>query len=337
MVVPPAQRFAAVKFRRFGRLGWQVSELGFGAWPLGGGWGAQSDVDSLSALARFMELGGNFIDTAQVYGDGRSEQLIASALQRRSGADPIYVATKIPPAPGLWPPSPYDRIEDRYGAAYLQQRLERSLRALRTDCIDLVQLHTWTRAWNRNPLALEVLEKFRREGKLRAIGISTPEHDQNSLVELMRLGRLDAVQLIYNIFDQEPQAELLPTAAQHAVAVIVRVALDEGALTEKFGTHTRFADGDFRLQYFAGDRVERTAGRVARIREAIAGEEPDLAVAALKFALKPEAVSVVIPGMRNPAQVQANLAVSALPPLADSVEQRLRQHQWRRGDWYKGK
>jgi aryl-alcohol dehydrogenase-like predicted oxidoreductase len=326
-----------VNNRRFGRLGWQVSELGFGAWALGGGWGAQSDADSASALARFMELGGNLIDTAQVYGDGRSEQVIAAALKRRSGTAPVYVATKIPPAPGLWPPSPYDRIEVRYGASYLRERMERSLHALQTDCIDLVQLHTWTRAWNRDPVALDALEQFRREGKLRAIGISTPEHDQNALVDLMRAGRLDAVQLIYNIFEQEAQAELLPAALQHQVAVIVRVALDEGALTGKFSAATRFAAGDFRQQYFAGDRLERTVRRVARLCEDIGVAQQDLPAVALKFALKPAAVSTVIPGMRNAAQVEANLAVSSQGTLSDELEQQLRAHQWRRADWYKGK
>ncbi len=182
-----------------------------------------------------------------------------------------------------------------------------------------------------------MLEQLRREGKLRAIGISTPEHDQNALVEPMRAGRLDAVQLIYNIFEQEAQAELLPAAAQHQVAVIVRVALDEGALTGKFGAGTLFAAGDFRQQYFAGDRLERTVQRVGRLQQTVGTAEPDLATAALKFALKPRAVSVVIPGMRNVSQVEANLRISGQAPLSDELEQDLRPHQWRRADWYKGK
>jgi aryl-alcohol dehydrogenase-like predicted oxidoreductase len=326
-----------MQYRRFGRIGWQVSGMGFGAWALGGGWGEQSESDSVAALHRFLELGGNFIDTAQVYGDGRSERLIATALRSRSGHNPIYVATKIPPAPGPWPPEPYDRLEERFSERYLRERLERSLRDLRTDCIDLVQLHTWTRAWNCHPTAFEVLQAMQREGKLRAIGVSTPEQDQNAPVALMHAGLLDAVQLIYNIFDQEAQAELLPVALEHDVGVIVRVALDEGALTGKFTVDTQFADDDFRNRYFAGDRLERTVRRVARINEAVGAEEANLATAALKFALKPQAVSVVIPGMRNVAQVDANLAVGNQAPLSDALERRLRAHQWRRADWYKGK
>lgn len=327
-----------MKHRTFGRLGWEVSEIGFGAWAIGGSWGTQRDEDSIAALHRALDLGCNFIDTAQGYGNGRSERLISQALKDRKGDQRIYVATKIPPtAQGNWPPSPYDRIDERYPEAYLRERLERSLRDLQTDCIDLLQLHTWTRAWNRDPAALETLRKFHKEGKIRGIGISTPEHDQNSLVQLMRDGWLDAVQVIYNVFDQEPAAELLPTAREKDVAVIVRCAFDESALTGKLSASTKWEEGDFRNQYFAGDRLERTVKRVAKVKEAIGAAEPDVAAAALKFALKPAAVSTVIPGIRNVRQAEMNLAVSDQPPLSDEVERKLRDHNWRRGIWYSGK
>ena len=132
-----------------------------------------------------------------------------------------------------------------------------------------MQLHTWTRAWNRDPVPLEHLRKFQKEGKLRAIGISTPEHDQNSLIDLMRNGWLDSVQVIYNIFEQEPQAEFFPAAKENNVGVIVRVAFDESSLTGKLKADTKFADGDFRNNYFAGDRLARTVGRVEKIRQTI--------------------------------------------------------------------
>jgi aryl-alcohol dehydrogenase-like predicted oxidoreductase len=263
-----------MQYRTFGRLNWKVSSIGFGAWAIGGSWGPQSQDDSVKALHTALDLGCNFIDTAQVYGDGRSERVIAQALEERKRSHPgerIYVATKIPPSPdGEWPPSPYDSIDDRYSESYLRTRLERSLRDLKTDCIDLVQLHSWTRAWNRQPRALETLRKFQKEGKLLGIGVSTPEHDQNSLVDLMAHGWLDAVQVIYNIFEQEPQAEFFP-------------------------------------------------------------------VAALKFALKPQAVSTVIAGIRNPDQARQNCAVSDMPPLSNELETKLRKHNWRRAFWYGGK
>jgi aryl-alcohol dehydrogenase-like predicted oxidoreductase len=325
-----------MKYRTFGRLGWKVSEIGFGAWAIGGSWGTQNDADSIAALNRALDLGCNFIDTAQGYGNGRSERTIAQVLKQRRG-ERIYVATKIPPAPGSWPPTPYDRVEDRFSEPYLRERLERSLRDLQTDCIDIVQLHTWTRSWNAQPTALETLRKFQNEGKLRGIGISTPEHDQNSLIDLMRNGWLDSVQVIYNIFEQEPQAEFFPAAAEHRVGVIVRVPFDESALTGKLSTATRWEEGDFRNSYFAGDRLERTVKRVAKVKESIGTAEADLATAALKFALKPAAVSTVIPGIRNVRQAEMNLAVSDQPPMSDDLEQKLRPHNWRRAFWYGGK
>src|SRR4051812_21308809 len=257
-----------MKYRTFGRLGWKVSEIGFGAWAIGGSWGPQSETDSLAALNRALDLGCNFIDTAQGYGDGKSERIIADVLRSRragSGSEKIYVATKFPPtAEGAWPPSPYDRPEERYSEKYLAERLERSLRDLQTDCIDLVQLHTWTRAWNADPKPLEILRKFQKQGKLRGIGISTPEHDQNSFIDLMRAGWLDSVQVIYNIFEQEPQAEFLPAAQANNVGVIVRVPFDESALTGKLTRETKFAEGDFRNNYFAGHRLEATVKRVGK-------------------------------------------------------------------------
>ena len=204
-----------MRYRTLGKTNWKVSEIGFGAWAIGGGWGPQSEDESVAALNRALDLGCNFIDTAQGYGNGRSEQIIGRVLQSRGGSkrDKIYVATKIPPTtPGAWPPSPYDEAEERFPENYLRDRVERSLRDLQTDALDLLQLHTWTRAWTRDPKPLEVLRKLKQEGKIRAIGISTPEHDQNSLVDLMRGGWLDAVQVIYNIFEQEPQAEFFPIA-----------------------------------------------------------------------------------------------------------------------------
>ena len=325
-----------MQYRTFGRLGWKVSDIGFGAWAIGGSWGQQSDGDSLAALRTALDLGCNFIDTAQVYGDGRSERLIGQVLRERKG-EKVYVATKIPPAPGEWPPSPYDKVEERYPEKYLRERVERSLRDLQTDSLDLLQLHTWTRAWNRKPAALEILRKLQKEGKLQGIGISTPEQDQNSLIDLMRGGWLDAVQVIYNIFDQEPQAEFFPAALENKVGVIVRVALDESALAGKLTAQTKFGEDDFRSRYFAGDRLERTIARVKKVEQTVGGQEKDLATAALKFALKPAAVSTVIPGIRNVRQAQLNCAVSDGAPMSDELEKKLRVHNWRRGVWYGGK
>lgn len=327
-----------MNYRIFGKLGWNVSEIGFGAWAIGGNaWGPQDDGDSVGALHTALDLGCNFIDTAQGYGEGHSERLIGQVLRERGG-DKVYVATKIPPAPPRhWPSAWHEKVEERYPEKYLRERVEMSLRNLQTDCLDLLQLHTWTRAWNRNPRALETLRALRDEGKIRGIGISSPEPDQNSLIDLMRGGWLDAVQIIYNIFEQGPAAELLPVAEEHKVGVIVRVVFDEGVLAGKYTKDTRFSEGDFRKSYFAGDRLERAVARVEKIRAEVGTAEPDLATAALKFALKPSAVSTVIPGIRNEEQARRNCAASGLAPMSDELEARLREHAWERGFWYSGK
>jgi len=325
-----------MKYRSFGKHNVSVSEVGFGAWAIGGSWGPQSDDDSLAALHRALDLGVNFIDTAAGYGDGRSEKLIAQALADRKG-EPIFIATKTHPTPGPWPPSPYCRADERYPEDYLRTSVEERLRNLRVERLDLLQLHTWTRAWNDDPVPLALLRRMQQEGKLRLIGVSTPEQDQNCVIQLMRDGMVDAVQVIYNIFEQEPAAQLLPVARETGTGIIVRVPFDESGLTGKLTLDTRFADDDFRRNYFAGDRLARTVARVDRIKADLAGTPHTLPQAALQFALAPDAVSTVIPGVRTVAQAQANCTVSDAPAMDAPLLAKLRTHHWRRAFWYSGK
>ncbi len=312
-----------------------VSEIGFGAWAIGGSWGPQAESDSVAALNRALDQGVNLIDTAAGYGEGKSERIVAGVLKGRR--DKVIVATKTPPAAGAWPPSPYCKAQARYSEAYLRSNIEERLRNLGTDHIDLLQLHTWTRAWNRNPEPFQVLRKLREEGKIRFVGVSTPEQDQNSVIDLMKGGWVDVVQVIYNLFEQEPAAELLPTAAETGTGIIVRVVFDEGSLTGKWTKDTRFAEGDFRGRYFEGDRLGRTLARVARISADIEGSGFSLPQAAIKFALAHDAVSTVIPGMRSVSQADANCSVSDLPPMSPALAEKLRAHNWHRGVWYSGK
>ncbi|MGD0464430.1 MAG: aldo/keto reductase [Tepidisphaeraceae bacterium] len=325
-----------MKYRKFGPLGWDVSEIGFGAWAIGGNWGKQDDADSLQALHKSLDLGVNFIDTAAGYGDGRSERLIGKVLRERGGRK-IYVATKTPPADGKWPPFPRERWEDRYSEKYLRENVHTRLKNLGVDCLDILQLHTWTRAWNDDPKPLEILRKMQKEGKLRSIGISTPEHDQNCVVDLMRGGWVDVVQVIYNIFEQEPAAQILPVAKEKGVGIIVRVAFDEGSLTGRFSRTTVFEADDFRRNYFAGDRLARAVDRAEKIKSEIAGSAYTMPQAALKFVLAEEAVGTVIAGIRNANQAQMNCTVSELPDMPLELQKRLWEHNWRRAFWYAGK
>lgn len=325
--------------RSLGAHGPLVSEIGFGAWAIGGGWGEKDDAASLAALNEAIDRGVNFIDTAQGYGNGHSERLIGQVIKDRS--EEIFVATKTPPDSGPWPPSPYCRWQDRYSAAYLRDNVHQRLTALGTERLDLLQLHTWTRAWNDDPQPLLVLRQMRDEGKIGLIGVSTPEQDQSCVIQLMRDGLIDVVQVIFNLFDQEPAAQLLPVAAETGTGVIVRVSLDEGALTGKYGPDHTFPEDDFRHQYFAGDRMARTAARVEKIREDLKtfglDEQYSLADLALKFVLSREEVSTVIAGMRTIDQVQMNTRTSKLKDLPEDLLIQLRRHQWNRGVWYSGK
>jgi len=324
-----------MKYRKFGKTGIDVSVIGFGGWALGSHWGMQRETDSIQALNKAIALGINFIDTAIAYGDGKSEQIIGKVLRDRS--EEIFIASKIPPQPGPWPPSPYCHAEERYPEKYLRDSIDFSLKNLQCDVIDVMQLHTWTRAWNRDPFPLQVLRELQKEGKVRFIGVSTPEHDQNALIDLMKNGWVDAVQVIYNIFEQEPAAEFLPVAQENGIGVIVRMPFDEGVLTGKYTKDHQFPADDFRTRYFAGDRLERAVARTGKIQKDIEGSGYALPQAAIKFSCHHPAVSTVIGGIRNEDQAQKNAEVAGLPDLNPDLIRKLQKHAWLRAFWYAGK
>ena len=152
---------AIMKFRYLGKTALKVSEIGFGAWAIGSSWGQQKDVDSKKALHTAIDKGINFIDTALSYGNGRSERIIGEVIKDRR--KDVIVATKIPPVAGYWPPSPYCKAEERFPENYIRKTIDKCRKNLGTDCIDILQLHTWTRAWNRNPMPLDVLNKLKSD------------------------------------------------------------------------------------------------------------------------------------------------------------------------------
>lgn len=324
-----------MKYRKLGKNGPEVSEIGFGAWAIGGSWGEQKESDSIEALKTALDMGVNFIDTAAGYGNGKSERIIGEFLKSRSEA--ITVCTKTPPAPGKWPPTPWCSIHERYPESYLRENVEQRLKNLQTESLDVLLLHTWTRAWNDQPAALEILQKMKSEGLIKQVGISTPEHDQNCVIQLMRDGMIDVVQVIYNIFEQEPAAQILPVAGETGTGIIVRVAFDEGVLTGKYKGDETFPMGDFRRNYYAGDRLQRGVDRTEKIREEFQGDPSSMPELALKFAIAPKEVSTVIPGIRNKNQALQNTKVSDLPELTDETLLRLREHAWNRAFWYGGK
>lgn len=322
-----------MKYRKFGATNWDVSEVSFGAWALGGGaWGTQDDADSIAALNRALELGVNLIDTAAGYGNGRSEKVIAQVVKNRR--DKLYLVTKTPPLPGNWPPQPAEHVEDRYPESHIRANVEERLKFLGTDYLDVLLLHVWSRAWNRNPAPLAVLEKLKKEGKIRAFGISTPDHDQDQFNALLVDRQIEVIQIVYNIFEQQPAAEALPLALENGVAVMGRLVFDEGSLTGKLTKETKFEKGDFRNGYFRGDRLIDTVNRVEKVKEDLVGSNYTMAQAAIKFALAHPAMSTVIPGMRNVAQAEANVSVSELPDMSPALVEKLHKHIWCRGNWH---
>lgn len=324
-----------MNYRKLGNKGPEVSEIGFGAWAIGGSWGAQNESDSLEALETAINRGVNFIDTAAVYGNGKSERIIGEFLKSRS--ESVFVCTKTPPLPGKWPPSPWCKINERYPEKYLRENVEERLKNLQSDSLDVLLLHTWTRAWNDNPTALEILQKMKAEGLIKQVGISTPEHDQNCVIQLMRDGLIDVAQVIYNIFEQEAAAQILPVAGECGTGIIIRVAFDEGVLTGKYKGDETFAMGDFRRNYYAGDRLKRGVDRTRKIMDEFGDNPLSMPELALKFTTAPKEVSCVIPGIRNSKQALQNTKISELPDLDEKALIKLRDHAWNRAFWYGGK
>ncbi len=316
-----------MKLRALGRTGIEVSDIGYGAWGIGGKmWLGGNDDESVAALRRALELGLNFIDTALVYGDGHSEQLVGEIT--RTAPSPVYIATKVPPKNRLWPARPGIPIAEAFPYEHIIQSTEESLRNLKREQIDLQQLHVWNPEWIGDNDWRRAFEDLKRSGKVRAVGVSINAHQPDSALELIRTGLIDAVQVIYNIFDPSPEPFLFPLAMEKNIGVLARVPLDEGALTGTITEQTQFEPGDFRERYFRGDRKKQVAEHVAALQRDLEGVPGSLAEIALRFCLSDYAVSTVIPGMRRVRTVEENCAVSDAGPLDLDTLAILRRHAW---------
>lgn len=314
-----------MQYRTLGRTGLQVSEIGYGGWGLGKAmWKGGSDEGSLQALHRAIDLGLNFIDTALAYGNGHSEELVGRVARERS--ETLYVATKVPPKNEKWPSQ--GTLDEVFPADHIVQSTEQSLSNLGFERIDLQQLHVWDPSWLAREEWYEALDQLRAEGKIRYFGVSVNDHQPGSAVGLVRSGKVDTVQVIYNIFDQSPEDELFVACRQENVGVIARVPFDEGALTGKITPDTEFPKGDWRRLYFKGDRKQEVHARVEELRQLLNGEVGTLPELALRFCLHHPAVSTVIPGMRSVQHVEENIAVSSRPKLSDRVLSSLRRSRW---------
>lgn len=314
-----------MNYRTFGRAGWRVGDIGYGMWGMAG-WTGSSDEESLASLQTAVDAGCNFFDTAWNYGAGHSETLLGG-LVRQNADKKLYLATKIPPKTFNYPARPTDAIAESYPPEHIEEYVHKSLENLGTQSIDLLQLHTWNDLWLEDERWHRKLEDLRSQRLVSAIGISLNRWEPWNGVKAVRSGLIDSVQVVYNIFDQNPEDELFPACAEMNVAVIARVPLDEGSLTGALTPETTFPEGDWRNTYFKPENLNPTLERIEKLKETLP-EGMTLAEMALRFVLSDSRVSTAIPGMRKRRNVEANAAASDKGALSQELLDELRNHRW---------
>lgn len=320
-----------MNYRRLGKTNLEVSEIGYGAWGIGGKqWLGSTDDESVRALRRAIDRGLNFIDTALAYGDGHSEQLTGRVV-KESGAK-VFIATKVPPKNQLWPARPGIGIDQVFPYDYILSCTEQSLRNLAVETIDVQQLHVWNPEWIDRDEWRRALEDLKKSGKVRYVGISINDHQPDSALEIIRTGLIDTVQVIYNVFDQTPEKNLFPLCQERKIGVLARVPLDEGSLAGTITADSQFEKDEFRAFYFRGDRKKQVVEHVDALRKDLAagGVASPLPEIALRFCISHPAVSTVIPGMRRVTSVESNMRVSELGALDEAALAILRRHAWDR-------
>lgn len=312
-----------MKYRELGHTGWKVSEVSFGAWAIGGAWGQVDDNESIAALHKAIDLGVNFIDTADVYGDGRSEQLIAKVLKERS--EEVHVATKA--GRRLNP-----HVADGYNAENLTRFIERSLKMLDTDCLDLVQLHCPPTEVFYRPEVFGALDDLVAAGKIRYYGVSVEKVEE--ALKAIEYPNVQTVQIIFNMFRLRPSELFFQEAQRRHVGILARVPLASGLLTGKMTSQTTFAADDHRRfnrygqsfdrgETFSGVDYDAGLGAVEELKKLVPAGAT-MAQFALRWILMFDAVSCVIPGAKRPSQAEDNVRAADLPPLSPETMQKVR-------------
>lgn len=314
-----------MKYRRFGRTGWEISEVGYGMWGMGD-WSGSDDRESMVSLQRSVDLGCNFFDTAWAYGNGHSERLLGQLL-RDNPEKRLYTATKIPPKNLKWPSRREYNLDDCYPPDHIEKYVNRSLKNLEVDTIDLIQFHTWEDSWSIDERWSKKMEDLSKQGLINAVGVSMNRWEPWNGIETVRSGLIDAVQVIYNLFDQNPEDQLLPACQEMDVAVIARVPFDEGTLTGKLTLESKWLEGDWRNSYFVPENLKASVERAEELKKLLP-EGMSLPDMAMRFILSNPTISTVIPGMRKLAHVKSNLACSHAGPLDPELIASLRKHRW---------
>lgn len=316
-----------MQYRTFGRTGWQVSEIGYGMWGMGG-WKGSDDTQSEKSLDLAVEQGVTFFDTAWGYGEGHSERLLGRLLRRYPNTK-LFTASKIPPHNFRWPAKPEYTLEESYPASHIKKYTEKTLANLGMEQIDLMQFHTWDDGWADGEEWQRAVEDLKKEGKVAAMGISMNRWEPENGMRALKTGLIDAVQVIYNIFDQAPEDVLFPYCREHGIAVIARVPFDEGTLTGNITRDTVFPEGDWRGTYFVPENLNASADRADLLRPLVPAGMT-MAEMALRFILENNDVATIIPGMRKPRNVLANTATSDGRGLPADLMKTLKKHRWDR-------
>lgn len=316
-----------MQFRRFGRTNWKVSEIGYGMWGMAG-WKGSDDEQSLESLQEAVDLGCNFFDTALAYGEGHSEELLGE-LVRANPDKTLYTASKIPPKNRAWPSKRHFTLDDVFPPQYIDESVHKTLENTGLEQIDLMQFHVWEDSWVDDDRWFAKMDELRRQGLIRAIGISMNRWEPWNGIRTVKSGLIDAVQVIYNIFDQNPEDELFPACKEMDVAVIARVPFDEGTLTGNLTKDSTWPEGDWRNTYFVPENLIPSVERADELKK-IVPNGMDLPEMALRFILANDTVSTIIPGMRKLHHVRANMAASDKGSVDDALLSQLREHRWER-------
>ena len=316
-----------MQYRQFGRTGWTVSDIGYGLWGMSG-WSGSDDKQSLASLQRAVDAGCTFFDSAWGYGEGKSDQFLGQVLAANSGKQ-LYAASKVPPKNLKWPALPTSNYSEVFPPEHVFQYADLIRSRLGTDSIDLLQFHVWQDEWADEPDFRNTVERLKRDGIIRAFGLSLNRWEPENGIKAVRTGLVDAVQVIYNIFDQAPDDELFPLCREMNIGVIARVPLDEGSLGGKMTLETLFPEGDWRARYFSPENLKPTIERVERLKK-ILPDGISLPELALRFVLSNPTVSTTIVGMRSPEHVLANTSYSDQGSLSADLIAEVRKHRWDR-------
>jgi aryl-alcohol dehydrogenase-like predicted oxidoreductase len=316
-----------MQYRRFGRSDWQISEIGYGMWGLAG-WTGSDRKEIEDSLDLAVASGCNFFDTAWGYAEGLSETILGELI-RRNPDKKLYAATKIPPKNRQWPSKPTFLLKDVFPAGYIVEYAEKSLKNLGVEAIDLLQFHVWEDAWAQEDEWKEAIQKLTKEGKVQRWGLSINRWEPDNALKTLETGLIDAVQVIYNIFDQAPEDNLFPLCRKMDIGVIARVPLDEGTLSGHFTKETTFPADDWRSTYFVPENLNASVDHAEALRLDLP-EGMSMPEAALRFILENQDVHTTIPGMRKLSHVKANIASSDGQRLPAEALERLKKHRWDR-------